>query len=47
MRCEFRVRARGRVAVAYDAAGGTARELCVVEFVGAGQVGVDPVSLTS
>jgi hypothetical protein len=33
MPCEFRVRARGRVAVACDAAGGTASELCVVEFV--------------
>jgi hypothetical protein len=33
MPCEFRVRARGRVAVACDAAGGTAGELCVVEFV--------------
>jgi hypothetical protein len=33
MRCEFRVRARGRVAVACDAVGGTARELCGVEFV--------------
>jgi hypothetical protein len=32
---DLRGRARSRVAVAGDAAGGAARELCVVEFVGA------------